>query len=275
MFEMKENYIHCIIPSFNRIKQLKETYDQLISQTYKNIKIIIINDGSSDGTLEYFNSIDNENLHIINGDGNLWWGKSVNEGLKYVLETSSNEDYVLLLNDDIYFDNNLLYNFSNDLSKCKTPTILGAYQADNHTKSATHLGYKVDFLKTKITPLFSSNDDINIGALPARGLFFTIDTLKNVGLINTFLFRQAVGDLEFTARALEKGINLKICEDAIIYTDAKSDDDSQMAQSLFKRFTSRYNNNSFLLYIIFFSIRGPWFLRISSLIRFIFFRISR
>lgn len=275
MYEMNKNFIHCIIPSFNRKEQLKETYDQLISQTYKNIKIIIINDGSSDGTLEYLNSIDNENLHIINGDGNLWWGKSINEGFKYVLETASNEDFVLLLNDDIYFDNNLLSNFLNDLSKYKSPTILGAYQADTLTKSATHLGYKVDFLKTRITPLLSCDDDINIGALPARGLFFTIKTLKSIGLINTFLFRQAVGDLEFTARALEKGVNLKICKDAIIFTDAKSDDDSQMAQSLFKRFTSRYNNNSFLLYIIFFSIRGPWFLRLSSLIRFIFFRISR
>lgn len=272
---MEQNSIYCIIPSFNRIKLLKQTYELLISQTYKNIKIVIINDGSTDGTLEYLHSIDNDNLHVIHGDGDLWWGKSINEGLKYVLDKSSNKDFVLLLNDDTYFDQNLLYNFFYDLQECKTPTMLGAYQADTITKASTHLGYKVDFFRTKIITLFSYDDGSDIGALPARGLFFSIQTLKSNGLINTFLFRQAVGDLDFTARALEKGVNLKICKKAKVYTEAKTDNDSQMAQSFFKRLTSRYNNNSFLLYLIFFSVRGPWFLRIWSFPRFIFFRIFK
>ena len=41
-----------IIPVYNVEKYLKECVDSCINQTYKNLEIIVINDGSTDKTLE-------------------------------------------------------------------------------------------------------------------------------------------------------------------------------------------------------------------------------
>lgn len=272
---MCDNNVYCIIPSFNRLNELRNCIKQLNKQTFRNIKIVIVNDGSTDGTLEYLQDIEDDNFHFINGDGNLWWGKSINEGLKYVLDRAKNQDFILLLNDDTYFDENFVQYFLNDHGDLERKIILGAYQADIDTKERTILGYKINFLKTRINDNLICNGSETIDALPGRGLFFSFQTFKQIGLINTKFFRQAMGDLEYTSRAKEKGINLKICENAIVYTKSKSPDDTQIAQSFFKRLTSRFHNNSILLTFTFFCIRGPLFLRLWCLPRFIFFRIFR
>ena len=48
--------ISVIIPTFNRAQFLKKSIDSVINQTYKNFEIIIIDDGSTDGTKNIINS---------------------------------------------------------------------------------------------------------------------------------------------------------------------------------------------------------------------------
>lgn len=41
-----------IIPIYNTEKYLKECLDSIINQTYKDLSILLVNDGSSDGSLD-------------------------------------------------------------------------------------------------------------------------------------------------------------------------------------------------------------------------------
>mgnify|MGYP005989581879 CR=1 FL=1 len=48
--------ISILISTFNGKKYIKEQLDSLLNQTYKNIEIIVRDDGSSDNTIEILKS---------------------------------------------------------------------------------------------------------------------------------------------------------------------------------------------------------------------------
>ncbi len=93
--------IYIIIPVFNRKNFTRKCLISLRNQSLKNFKIIIIDDGSTDNTSEMLKNEFPE-VHVIIGDGNFWWTRSINLGVKYVLENKG--DYILLLNNDTELD---------------------------------------------------------------------------------------------------------------------------------------------------------------------------
>lgn len=48
--------VSVIVPTYNRLEKLKKAIGSVLSQTFKDFEIIVVDDGSSDGTKEYFDS---------------------------------------------------------------------------------------------------------------------------------------------------------------------------------------------------------------------------
>jgi glycosyltransferase involved in cell wall biosynthesis len=64
----KQNYpvkVSIILPTYNDMKFLPEALQSIANQTFKNYELIIVNDGSSDGTAEYLASIKHDKFRII------------------------------------------------------------------------------------------------------------------------------------------------------------------------------------------------------------------
>ena len=49
--------VSIVIPAYNSEKYIKDCILSLQRQTYKNIEIIVVNDGSKDSTLEILNEL--------------------------------------------------------------------------------------------------------------------------------------------------------------------------------------------------------------------------
>lgn len=68
---MEEDLVSCIIPSFNRFKYLLNAIESVRNQTYKNIEIIVINDGSSQQEYyDYDYSVFGDKFKIIHQEEN-------------------------------------------------------------------------------------------------------------------------------------------------------------------------------------------------------------
>ena len=72
--------VSVIIPVFNSEKFLKESLESVLNQTYKNLEVIIINDGSTDNSLSILKKYSNKILIISQSNHGL--AHSINVGLK-------------------------------------------------------------------------------------------------------------------------------------------------------------------------------------------------
>lgn len=92
-----------IVVTYNRLNLLKEEIESLRKQTYKDFNIIVVNNGSTDGTLRWLDeqsdiySITQENL---GGAGGFY------TGMKYAAENGF--DYVWIMDDDVECNANAL-----------------------------------------------------------------------------------------------------------------------------------------------------------------------
>lgn len=96
--------ISVIIPVYNVEKYIEKCLDSVISQTYKNIEIIIINDGTLDTSLEIaekYAKIDNRIIILTKTNGGL--SSARNFGLNYV-----SGDYIVFIDSDDWIEKNML-----------------------------------------------------------------------------------------------------------------------------------------------------------------------
>lgn len=216
-----------LIPCYNRVKTTLRCIEQIFSVLtipVSKFDVIVVDDGSPDMTgkivKEHY-----PNTIILYGDGNLWWGGSVNMGFEYAL--ANGYDAVYLTNDDVDFAPQTVSSLI-EHHRCFSSKneILGSVIVDNLTKSVLSTGVG---LRGKLNHQFHQNsgksidelgsDPIQAQMLSGKSMFLTIKILKNVGSINVKKFPHNSSDFDFTYRATASGVKCIVITNSIIYTD--------------------------------------------------------
>ncbi len=70
-----------LIPTYNCVKYLKESIDNIFKQSYNDYELLIIDDGSTDGTERTVKSISDERIRYIKYPKNLGIVKTLNKGI--------------------------------------------------------------------------------------------------------------------------------------------------------------------------------------------------
>lgn len=62
---MSHKLVSVIIPNFNSIQFIEETLNSVFNQTYKHIEIIVVDDGSDDGSYDYISNLNKDNVRLF------------------------------------------------------------------------------------------------------------------------------------------------------------------------------------------------------------------
>lgn len=109
---MKKVKVSIIIPVYNAGEHLKFCMDSVINQSYSNIEIIAVNDGSKDNSLEILNEYQNKYPKLIKviDKKNSGVASSRNEGLK-----NATGEYLTFIDNDDYITKDCIESYVNSI----------------------------------------------------------------------------------------------------------------------------------------------------------------
>ena len=203
--------IYIVTPVYNRKKYTKNYLNALKKQSVKDFKVIIVDDGSTDGTSEMIEQEFPEVI-LLKENGDLWWAEATNIGVKYALAHAT--DYIMTLNDDTvpesdYIENMIFW------SNRKPDALLGALAIDINTGKPIGGG----FLHSWKKPRTSANlvhileekelvGLVKVDNFPGRGLLIPRKVFDKIGLYDSENFPQAAADDDFSYRAINAGYEI-------------------------------------------------------------------
>jgi GT2 family glycosyltransferase len=249
--------IHILLPVHNRREITRRFVECLKAQTHGNYHLILIDDGSTDGTAEMArDSI--ENLTVLRGSGDWWWAGSLQQGYLWLRAHSETwPNMLLIINDDTEFDANFLAR-GVDLLVGKERTLLLAHCYDRQNGEFIGSGVEVDWRDMSFREATAPE---RINCLSTRGLFLRVGDFLETGGFHPRLLPHYLSDYEFTIRAGRKGYQL--CTDPSLVlrldSDATGDHsyDTGSLSGFLKTFSHKSAANPIAL-AIFIALACPW-----------------
>lgn len=243
--------VSVIIVNYNTLELTKNTIESVIEKTQKiEYEIILVDNASTDGSVEFFETKYREKIIFIKNDKNLGFGRANNKGIKI-----AKGKYIFLLNSDTLLINNaikILYDFMEKNQSCG---ICGGNLYDKDLKPTNScfnsvLNYKSLYLE-KVLKKLRLNSDKNIG-------FNYTSTPKEVKVIigaDMMLSKKLLTEIkgfdedffmyheenELCVRAIKKGYKIySIPEAKIIHLEGKSSEFKEKRFILEKEGTYTY-----------------------------------
>ena len=220
--------IYIIIPVHNRIDKTIRCLDSIYSQSFENISVVVVDDGSSDSTKEKVGNLYPETI-ILPGNGDLFWTGAVSFGINYVLNICLESDWILLVNNDVQLKNDTIgklvkFALNRNRKVMASAISVNSLNRDVIIKSGTKvkswvLNITYHVLQGESISKISSFDPIEVDLLTGRCLLHPVEMFKVIGNYNANLLPHYGGDDEFTARAKLFGYKLFLLPSAIAHLD--------------------------------------------------------
>ena len=199
-----------IIPVFNRPDEINDLIQSIVDQKYRDIEIIVIEDGSSITSNDIINSFKNKiNLqyHEISNQGP---GLARNHGVKF-----ANAEWIIFFDSDCTIPKNYFYEVDEFLKSNTEVDFFGG--PDKSNKSFSFLQKAINYSMTSM---------LTTGGI--RGSKYTVDKFlprsfnmgmkkKNFLQVGGFSSMRFGEDLDLTYRLLSSGAKSSIIKTAYVY----------------------------------------------------------
>lgn len=124
---MSNPTVSVIIPVYNAQEGIKQCLNSLLNQSFTDFEIILLNDGSTDNSLEVIKKYAavNDFIRVIDKE-NEGVAKTRNKGIQL-----ANGKYIVFIDNDDFIDSDYLERFYNAIDQEQLDIVLGGYKRVN------------------------------------------------------------------------------------------------------------------------------------------------
>ena len=209
-----------IIINFKNLHDTSHCVNSLL-QNCKNrnnpLQIIVIDNCSTDNSFVELKSISPE-IKVLASERNLGFAGANNLGVACALESGA--DYVFLLNNDAFVDNDTIERLVEVFNKDPTVGIVGATILDYcNPKIIDNMGAKIDYLTGRSTfiangELYRENrDDIDVDYTCGAAMMIKRGVIEKVGFLPEYYFLYSE-EKDYCVRAKKKGYRVVVAAKA-------------------------------------------------------------
>lgn len=200
--------VYVVTAVHNYLAHTKKLLQCIAKQTYTQMKVVIVDDASTDETGRYLG--EQKNVTTIAGTGNLWWTGGLNRALEHVRFVAKKGDFVLTINNDCTFDKKYIEHIV-DSSLAHERAIIGSIEVDTKTKK-THTGtMSMDWKTGKWANHKRVTKIEKVAYHTTKGTLFPIEVVEKIGLLDEKHLPHYASDIEYTHRAVMQGFTL-LCD---------------------------------------------------------------
>ncbi len=95
--------VSVIMPVYNRARIVQTAIESALNQSYHNIELIVVDDGSTDGTADILNGVNDQRMVVVHNDRNMGQCYSLNRAI-----TAAQGEYIAYLDSDNTWDTRYL-----------------------------------------------------------------------------------------------------------------------------------------------------------------------
>ena len=158
--------VSVIIPVYNTSKYLKECLESVINQTYKNLEIIVVDDYSTDNSIDIINSFNDSRIKLVCLDKNYGVAIARNRGIDL-----STGDFICFLDSDDYWKLNKIKKQLKFIKNKKFIYSDYEFLSDNK-RHRTHVPSSITYKEAlKNTTIFTSTVMFNMKYLSKEDIY--------------------------------------------------------------------------------------------------------
>ena len=239
MKELRNIYI--LLPIHNHYDQTEKFINCLTAQTYNNYHLILIDDGSIDGTAEMVRA-HIPSAVIIQGQGDWWWAGGLQQGINWLKHHKINsDDIIVMMNDDVIVEPNFLALGMKILDE-KPKTLLCAQCFSQQTGKCLDTGVQFNLRNSTFLQAVSPE---KINCLSTMGLFLRFSDLLAIGDFYPKFLPHYLSDYEYTIRAHRKGFSLYTTSELKLWNNELTTGPREIQQLSLLEFIKIYFSNRF------------------------------
>ena len=216
---MKQPLVYIILINWNGLDDTLECLESLKKISYKNYKIIVVDNGSKNNQADVIKH-NFPNIELIKNEENKGFVIANNQGIRLAVENDA--DYILLLNNDTVVKRNFLNILIDYGEKNKKVGILGPKILYYNSEKVWSMGGKISYL-TGISIMIGKGKDtkeynkiIEPDFVTGCAMLIKKEIIKKIGLLDPIYFAY-YEDSDYCFRVKKAGYKIKVVPESTIW----------------------------------------------------------